>query len=272
MTTIATQPGFAQATVSAVQGFANAAIAAASDPGLIMSAATGLVPPSGYTYGRYANGALGVPLSANTTVAQALSAAITARTTVEVAAAAAVSAAAASTLPAFVPAIQVLTEAVRSISADPSSAVRLLSGLAGYLAPAGTGFPGLYATLVCRRCSLISLALATADYAPSSYQDGASVLSSVTMLLDAEIQTAADLFDVTTYQAFRAMRTAVVNDLTTRSAAVPSLMTITTPAPMPALALAYQLYGDASRCDELVTKADPVSPLFLPTQLTVLSA
>ena len=67
------------------------------------------------------------------------------------------------------------------------------------------------------------------------------------------------------------MRAAAVDLLTTLGALLPRLVTITTPAPMPALALAYALYGDTTRVDDLIARADPPHPAWMPTAFKALS-
>ena len=58
---------------------------------------------------------------------------------------------------------------------------------------------------------------------------------------------------------YGALRAAVIADLTARSGDLAQITTVTTAEPMPALALAYRLYGDATRYDDLVARADTVS-------------
>ena len=108
---------------------------------------------------------------------------------------------------------------------------------------------------LCRRAALVSLARACADFAPTSYDDAVEIRDDVADALDAESQVAADAGDVDTYLALRALRTAVVDDLTTRGAQLPRLATFTRAASLPALTLAYQIYGDTTRADDLVAAA-----------------
>ncbi len=58
-------------------------------------------------------------------------------------------------------------------------------------------------------------------------------------------------------------------DLLVRSANLPELVTITRVRSLPALVLAWQLYGDTSRAGDLVTRADPVNALFMPIEVEV---
>lgn len=174
-----------------------------------------------------------------------------------------------------------LTEAVRGACADPADAVRLLSELAGYApavaiaaAPIGAAIAAIQSATasLARRAALASLALACADYQPTSQDDALAVRADVTALLDAEIIAAADAGDGTSYAALRTLRAAVIADLTTRGAQLPRLTLVTSPVPMPSLVLSYRLYGDASRADELTARAGAPASLFLPTEFRALSA
>lgn len=177
--------------------------------------------------------------------------------------------------------VQALTEAVRAAANDPADQIRLLSRLAQYepTASTGTGTAGAAraavqgaAAALCRRAALSSLALACEAYQPSSYNDAATVLQGVLPLFDAEIETAADAGDLPSSQALRTLRTAVVANLTTKGAALPSLVQVSFPAPMPALAIAYRLYRDASRCIDLIARNAPPHPCFMASPMEALSS
>lgn len=177
--------------------------------------------------------------------------------------------------------LQAVAEAVRTSCADPSQAVTLLAQLAAY-APAtdngadtiGVAMSAVEANVAaaCRRAALTSLARATADYQPSSYQDAVALRTKVSGLIEAEMMVAGAVPDYPMYASLRLLRAAVIADLTARGGDLARIETITTAVPMPALTLAYRLYGDASRYDDLVARADPVSPLFMPTSFEALSS
>ncbi len=174
-----------------------------------------------------------------------------------------------------------ITEALRAAAQDPADQTRCLAALANFypsipppLAPlARAQAATIIATAsLCRRAALISLARACAAYQPGSYNDAIALRTAVTTLFDAEILIAADNGDSQSYLALRNLRTAVVNDLTARGAQLPRLITIETAAPMPSLALAYKLYGDATRADELTAEAETSSSMLLPTEFQALSS
>ncbi len=83
---------------------------------------------------------------------------------------------------------------------------------------------------------------------------------------------AADAGDVASYEALRGLRTAVTMDLIARGSLLPRLITVRRRATLPSLMLAYQLYGDATRSDELITEANPIHPLFMPIEFAALSS
>lgn len=182
---------------------------------------------------------------------------------------------------AFAAGLSSVTEAIRTAAQSPADQVRLLSELANfYVAPNASTAPiaGAVATMetataaLCRRSALVSLCVACSNYQPYSFQDATGLLTNVVALLDAEMLVAADGGDLNTWQAFRILRTAVVLDLTERAAQLPEQVTITTGVPLPSLAIAYQLYRDASRSDDLIARVDPVHPAWMPVEFEALNS
>lgn len=170
-------------------------------------------------------------------------------------------------------AVQAVSEALRAACNDPADAVRLLSLLATYNPVGAYGADTIGSDMaaveaatssLCRRAALVSLALAAASYAPTSYQDAVTVRTNVCSLIDAEILIAGDAGDYDTYAALRTLRTAVSADLTSRAANIANVITFQLPTSLPSLVVAYALYQDASRSDDLVSRVDPRSPLFMP--------
>ncbi len=173
-----------------------------------------------------------------------------------------------------------VTEAVRAAASNPADAIRCLSALVDFYpavpAPISPISIAQAQTIVataalCRQAALASLALACAAYQPTSYDDAAALKLSVTALFDREITAAADAGLDASYLALRQLRTSVVNDLTMRGSLLPHLQTVTTNLPVSTLELAYRLYGDASRADEIAQRSDCQHPGFLPVEMTLLS-
>lgn len=94
----------------------------------------------------------------------------------------------------------------------------------------------------------------------------------VVALFEAEELIAADAQDDATWSALKALRVQVSQDLMKRAAKLPDIVTIQRNAPLPALTLAQQLYADGTRSDDLVSRADPIHPAFMPTEFEVLSS
>ena len=156
-----------------------------------------------------------------------------------------------------------LAAALRAAAADPADGVRLLLALADLGDASPTG-------ILLRQAALIEAARAGADYQPVSYEDAQALLALLCGRLDAEILRAGDAGEDRSYVAFRALRIAVAQDLTARGDPLPRLRRVSLRQSAPASVLAQGLYGDADRADELVSRADPEHPLFMPAELVVL--
>jgi prophage DNA circulation protein len=283
--------------VAVTRAFGTVCTMAAMDPGGLVSLATGInVPDPDRSLGRYQFGNVSVmtpcdlDVNGNPDVAQTV-ADMTA--TVAAARATLVQAVAASTVAAavfsaasgaaMVTALAAVTEAVRATMVDPADQVRVFTGLAAWsyadsVANAGlTGLPAYMATMrdsmaaTARRVALTSLAQAAASYRPVSYEDALSVREAVSGAIETEMVAAGDAGDDDAYAALRLLRLAVWQDLTTRGATLPQVVTVTLPAPMPALTVAQRLYRDASRSDEVTAAANVPHPAFLPTTMQVLA-
>ncbi|HEV2364038.1 MAG TPA: DNA circularization N-terminal domain-containing protein, partial [Caulobacteraceae bacterium] len=180
-----------------------------------------------------------------------------------------------STTAADIPvAAQTLFADVLAAHADPGGAIGALESLIGF-APGSTASLTPIGAAACdlmRRSAATALARAAAVYQPSSYDDAAGVRTTITGLYDAEILIAGDEGEDATYGALRALRAAVIQDLTVRGASLARIQTFAFGAPLPALHLATRLYRDPSRADELVIQAIPVHPLFMPPAFQALAS
>lgn len=220
-----------------------------------------------------------VPTDASLTIADLVSAAAVSRAAIS-AACGALSAAAAQlstgSIAPFTDAAQGVVDAILDAASTPGDALRGLATLAGFIpAQVAVGdelvVQGACADLF-RRLSLSSMAQASASYQPQSSGDAAAVRGQVLDVLDREVTVAGDQFEDDVYTALRALRAQVVQDLNTRGAQLPTLVTVSFAAPLPALALAQRLYRDPARADELVSRADPVHPAFMPRSFSALNA
>ena len=269
---------------SVVGAFAARTTAGGANPTAIVGMATALPPPdSGTSYGRFGGGSASALLPAGTTVAGLQGQLAKQRAALALAAGAAVSTALSySAGTDMLAALAALVEAMRAGIGDPASQVRVLLGLArfGYADGAG-GTVGVGAAMAvmrdataaaCRRAALISLARASAAYQPTSYDDAADLRESVAAALDAEITAAGDSGEDAAYGALKALRSAVVRDLTVRGANLPSVAAVKLPVPLTALTVAQMLYTDAARSDEIVARSGAVHPAFIPVMFKALTS
>ena len=131
-------------------------------------------------------------------------------------------------------ALAALVEAMRAGITDPADQVRVLLSLAGFSfhgqrAAGAVGVGAAMATMrdamaaACRRAVLVSLARASAVISAASYEDAAALRLALTAALDSEITAAGDAGEDATYGALKALRSAVVQDLTVRGASLPSM-------------------------------------------------
>ncbi|WP_321968836.1 DNA circularization protein [Paraburkholderia tropica] len=178
-------------------------------------------------------------------------------------------------------AAQAYVAALVATMSSPADAIRSTLNLASF-SPTGTftdstigsamSTTSTATSALLRRAAIAQLAQTVAVYQPSSYDDAVSMISTVTSLLDSEIDTAGDAEDDNSYAALRSVRTAVVADLQARAADLASLATMSFGSSLPALVLAHRIYGDASRADQLVQQVAPVHPLFMPSTFQALSS
>lgn len=93
-------------------------------------------------------------------------------------------------------------------------------------------------------------------------------------LIDPEIEAAADRGDDASVRALEQVRVAVLADLKARGGELARVQDLELASSIPAVVLAYRLYGDAERDDEIVARNRVPHPAFLPggVRLEVLSA
>lgn len=180
----------------------------------------------------------------------------------------------------FTGAVQSVMDALVAGIADPGDAIALLGPLVSFKPTAynGTGTVGVARTVaqdataaLVRRSALAAMGKVVASYAPGSYDEAITSMSTVTGFIDAEVLVAGDAGDDESYNALIALRQAVVSALTTTGATLPNLETFSFRAAMPALVMANRLYQDTSRADELIQQANPIHPAFMPTTVKALA-
>jgi|CXWL01.1.fsa_nt_gi prophage DNA circulation protein len=102
-----------------------------------------------------------------------------------------------------------------------------------------------------QRASVISAVRATSETDFTVFQDASAVRGELTEKID-DLLLNTD--DDTVFNVLVNMRSAMVNDLTVRGADLARLVTYTPPGTAPALAIAYDLYEDAGREAEIVSR------------------
>jgi prophage DNA circulation protein len=266
--------------IGSIIGTSSQIVGLINDAALTSGVIAGLLPPTGSSYDRYNTAGLTAYLPAAATAASQLAVLATNRGAVQASVSNLLLTAlnAPLTLPA---AVQEAFTAFTTAVINPSDQIRLLSVLAAFapVIPASSASIGsaiatfqTAAAALIRRTACGALASASAAYQPTSYNDAIAVMIAVTGFIDTESISAADAGDTDSYLALRQMRAMVAQDLLTRGAVLPTLLQITRQVPIPSLVLAYELYGDATRSDDLISRADPVSPLFMPTNFQALSS
>lgn len=164
---------------------------------------------------------------------------------------------------------QAVATSVRSACTTPRDAITALQQMA---TTSGAGGIAGYTQDMLRRAAVVEMAKASSEYSPTSYDDAQALIVTLCGYLDAEILAAGDQGEDSLYMSLRTLRSAVVEDLTERGADLSTVVTVSTRSPIPALVLAQKLYKDPARADELVTRGNPISPLFMPTKFKALAS
>ena len=177
--------------------------------------------------------------------------------------------------------VQALTSAVLASTVDPADGVRLMAAMVNFnpnVATTSSTIGQAQAQMqtavgnLCRRAAVVTLATASSTYQPSSSNDAVAVRTLVTGLLDNEIEVAGDNGEDATFAALRALRQAVVQDLNTRGAQLPSMKTFAFGASLPASVLALRLYRNANRGTEIVSETNAPHPAFQPLSFLALAS
>ncbi|HZR87897.1 MAG TPA: DNA circularization N-terminal domain-containing protein [Bradyrhizobium sp.] len=168
---------------------------------------------------------------------------------------------------------QALVAQLASTAADPAQGMRILTGLAqASPVPVSTPIGSAVGDLM-RRSAVAALARASAAYQPTSYDDANAVRAAVTAVIDDEIQVAGDQAQDASFGALRALRVAVVQDLTVRGASLAAIETFSFGTNLPVTVLAQRIYRDPSRSDGLLTQmGDVPNPLFCPASFAALAS
>lgn len=122
------------------------------------------------------------------------------------------------------------------------------------------------------RTALAEQALAATRIDFDAYDDAAALRKRLTTDIGAAATAAGDSGDGTGFRALKRVARAVSLDLTSRGASLARIVSYRRNASLPAVVLAHQLYGDASRGSELAARNKVIHPLFMPAEGSALSA
>jgi prophage DNA circulation protein len=167
-----------------------------------------------------------------------------------------------------------LVVAVRGLATSPLAALSALRPLISH----GLGLAALGVTPARRRQDAnrqaLNLMVSTAAASQAviaasqatfdSYADAATVRDGLAEDLDGLGLRLADAGDDANYELVRAMRLAMVADVTARGGNLRRLRAYVPPATAPALVIAQRLYGDATLADDIIARNRIRNPNFVP--------
>lgn len=117
-----------------------------------------------------------------------------------------------------------------------------------------------------RRAALVEAARATPSKTFDSRDDAEAFRDSIVAELNSEITTAGDAGERKAWAALSDLKALVVRDINRRSSDLPGVETFELTETKPALVIAYSLYADATRSDEITTRNRVVHSGFVPPQ------
>jgi prophage DNA circulation protein len=123
-----------------------------------------------------------------------------------------------------------------------------------------------------RQLSLVEVAYAIPGLPLASSQDAADLRQTIADAFEAAQTAAGNAGLDASYAALVNLENAVIAEITQRMLQLPALTTYQLQQTPNAIALAWRLYQNADRCDELVDRTNAVNPSFLPRTGRVLSS
>lgn len=124
--------------------------------------------------------------------------------------------------------------------------------------------PGSVVTVLAVRLALASECAALAGAVVASRQQVDGYIARLRSVFESSLDYAMDNNDGESFKVLSALYAAVVRDLTERGRQLPRMASYDTFRPLPSVALAHRLYGDAGRADELVVENVAANPIFMP--------
>lgn len=182
--------------------------------------------------------------------------------------------------------ISTTVQRMAGLSTDPLSAFRMLDGFARSF---GASFQSISDSIgsradegarqralvrIARGSAVVEAAVAARSVPLASYNDASALRERAMTLFEGELTETADSGDDASLAALLRVRARLLDDLRARGGALATVRSITLPSSVPAVVLAFRLYGDPDRDAEIVARNRIRHPGFLPAAvpLEVLSA
>jgi hypothetical protein len=124
----------------------------------------------------------------------------------------------------------------------------------------------------CIRLSLVTQAYIIANMTFISREQVSQIRATLQQPFFNAEEIAADEMDQMTFQSLIALHGAITNHLVQTALPLPRMLNYQFYAPLPSLVMAYKLYDDASRADELRDENKIVHPAFCPLSGEALSS
>lgn len=115
-----------------------------------------------------------------------------------------------------------------------------------------------------KRHALIGMALMASQMTFASYDEAVAIRDRLTQKLNAELDQVGSTDDDETFEALANLKAAMVLDITERSANLARIKNIYPAEPLPALVLAYELYGEIEQAEEIRIRNKVRNPNFMP--------
>ena len=157
---------------------------------------------------------------------------------------------------------------ILGLGQSPLAAFNALKSLFGFTHKAGTRTTAARIQLdnnrqavanITRRTAIIEAARSSANINFDSRQQAVQARDAVVEAIESEQLSASD----NVFNALADLRAAVVADVSTRAADLPELITYTPKATLPAVILAYRIYGDANKDADIIARNHIAHPGFV---------
>jgi prophage DNA circulation protein len=176
----------------------------------------------------------------------------------------------AATLSTMSNSVQTALAAVVAATNDPIDTINALTAVANQTQV--SALPGAVATgNLIAWSALAYMGNVISVYQPTSSTDADNLLTEITPIYQAAWIAAADAHDVASYKALKQIFSGISAYLRSVAVNLPPLVTYSFPTSLPAPVLAQWVYQDGSRADEIMLRANPVHPLFMPQAVVMLS-